>query len=247
MMILPNNKLAVHKAWLYRVLEQIALKPELASVLYFKGGTCASMLGWLDRFSVDLDFDYVGKKDEIAKTRKLLEKTFTGIGLSIKDSSKNGIQYFLKYNNLDAELTRNTIKIDTSFPVKKENKYELQKFIDIDKILTCQTKETMFAHKMLAVMGRFKNEGHIAGRDIYDIHHFFMKSFDYNVEVIKEEQKKPVKDFLTDLHDFIIKEVTEKVLDEDLNTLLTPENFRNIRKILKKEVLSFIKTEIGKM
>jgi len=246
-MILPNNKLAIHKAWLYRVLEGITSKPELTSVLYFKGGTCASMLGWLDRFSVDLDFDYVGTSENVTNTRRLLEKVFEELGLIIKDSSKSGIQYFLKYNNPNSEIERNTLKIDTSFPVLKTNKYEIQKLIDIDRFLNCQTKETMFAHKMLAVMGRFKNEGHIAGRDMYDIHHFFIKGFSYDTEVIKEDYKKSIKDFLTELHEFITKEVTEKVLDEDLNTLLTPENFKKIRKVIKREVLGFIDEEINKL
>lgn len=245
-MILPNNKLAIHKAWLYRMLEGIASKPELVNILCFKGGTCASMLGWLDRFSVDLDFDYVGDLADIEKTRKLLENIFTELGLSVKDSSKNGIQYFLKYESPNPEM-RNTLKIDTSFPSLQADRYEIQKLIDIDRFLNCQTKETMFAHKMLAVMGRFKNEGHIAGRDIYDIHHFFMKGFNYSLEVLKEGQEKPVKDFLVELHSFIEKEVTEKVLDEDLNTLLTPEAFKKIRKVIKREVLGFIEGESSKI
>lgn len=246
MMILPNNKLAIHKAWLYRVLEGIASNPELVNVLCFKGGTCASMLGWLDRFSVDLDFDYVGTIAEVDRTREQLKNIFTELGLSIKDSSKNGIQYFLKYDSLNPEM-RNTLKIDTSFPSLKADRYEIQKIIDIDRFLNCQTKETMFAHKMLAVMGRFKNEGHIAGRDIYDIHHFFMKGLNYSLEVLKEGQKKPIKDFLIELHAFIEKEVTERVLDEDLNTLLTPEAFKKIRRVIKREVLGFIGEEMKKM
>jgi len=47
MMILPNKNDAIHKAWLYRVVEAIADDRFLAQTLYFKGGTCASMLGWL--------------------------------------------------------------------------------------------------------------------------------------------------------------------------------------------------------
>ena len=81
-MILPDKKDAVHKAWLYRILEAIADDSYLAGVLYFKGGTCASMLGWLDRFSVDLDFDYAGKTEtkDVAQTRKSLENLFNKIG-----------------------------------------------------------------------------------------------------------------------------------------------------------------------
>ena len=61
---------------------------------FFKGGTCASMLGWLNRFSVDPDFDYAGDEKDVEQTRKALERLFTSLGLSVKDKSKNGIQYF---------------------------------------------------------------------------------------------------------------------------------------------------------
>ena len=92
MMILPNKKDAEHKAWLYRQLEAVADESSLKGLLHFKGGTCAAMLGWLDRFSVDLDFDYVGKKENLPATRKLLEGLFKRLGLEIKNSSKNGLQ-----------------------------------------------------------------------------------------------------------------------------------------------------------
>ena len=55
-MNIPNKKDALHKAWLYRLLEAIADNQKLVKVMYFKGGTCASMLGWLPRFSVGQDF-----------------------------------------------------------------------------------------------------------------------------------------------------------------------------------------------
>jgi len=48
--------------------------PILTDNLYFKGGTCAAMLGYLDRFSVDLDFDYVGNEKNLEEIRKRMEK-----------------------------------------------------------------------------------------------------------------------------------------------------------------------------
>ena len=63
-MNIPNKKDALHKAWLYRLLEAIADNQKLVKVMYFKGGTCASMLGWLQRFSVDLDFDLLKPDDK---------------------------------------------------------------------------------------------------------------------------------------------------------------------------------------
>jgi predicted nucleotidyltransferase component of viral defense system len=191
MMILPDKKDAVHKAWLYRILEAIADDSYLAGVLYFKGGTCASMLGWLDRFSVDLDFDYAGKTEtkDVAQTRKSLENLFNKIGLSVKDCSKNGIQYFLKYEHQggkEKNLRRNNLKVEVAFPLFRSSIYQAQRFSEIDRILNCQTKETMFAHKLVAIVDRFNKTGHIAGRDIYDIHHFFLHGYGYNAAIIQE-------------------------------------------------------------
>lgn len=244
-MMLPNKKDAIHKAWLYRVLLAIADDSYLASSLYFKGGTCASMLLWLDRFSVDLDFDFKGNEKDILKARKLLENIFSKLGLVVKDKSKVGIQYFLKYKNDDSN--RNILKIDVTFPLIRSSEYETVRFLEIDRFLTCQTKETMFAHKLVALLDRFEKTGGIAGRDIYDIHHFFMKGFDYNVSVIEERRNIPIKDFFLILFDFIDKKVTDKILSEDLNSLLPYEQFIRIRKVLKRETLTLIKDEIERL
>ena len=244
-MIVPNKKDAIHKAWLYRILEAIADNRYLASVLYFKGGTCASMLGWLHRFSVDLDFDYAGGKNDIKKTRAALESVFVKLGLSIKDKSKNGIQYFLRYN--DAASERKILKIDASFPLFRASKYAPARFLEIDRILTCQTKETMFAHKLAAVTDRFKKTGTIAGRDIYDIHHFFMNGFEYDAGVIRERTGMETKEFFSELSDFINRKVTEKVVSEDINALLPSDKFIAMRPILKREVLTLIQDEIKRL
>ena len=240
-----NKRDAIHKAWLYRILEAFADDEYLASVLYFKGGTCASMLLWLDRFSVDLDFDFAGDKKDILKTRKALENVFSKLGLIVKDKSKVGIQYFLKYKKDDSD--RNILKIDVTFPIIKSSQYEKVRLLEIDRFFTCQTKETMFAHKLVAVLDRFEKTRGIAGRDIYDIHHFFMKGFDYNVLVIEERRSIPVKDFFLDLFDFIDQKVTDKIISEDLNFLLSYEQFIQIRKVLKRETLTLIKDEIKRL
>ena len=97
MIILPSPKDAVHKAWMYRTLSAICDQAGLAAVLRFKGGTCAAMRGFLDRFSVDLDLDYIGKEKDLAGARQGLEKVFAQLNLEIKDKSALTPQYFLKY------------------------------------------------------------------------------------------------------------------------------------------------------
>jgi len=244
-MILPNKKDAIHKAWLYRILEAIADDRHLSRVLYFKGGTCASMLGWLDRFSVDLDFDYAGDKKDIGQTRKMLEGLFASLGLSVKDKSKNGIQYFLRHD--DSGSDRKILKVDASFPLFRASKYAPMRFLEIDRILICQTKETMFSHKLAAIMDRFEKTGNIAGRDIYDMHYFFINGFDYDADVIEERTGKGVKEFFSELTDFISQKVTEKVISEDLNSLLPHDKFVRMRSVLKREAMSLIKDEIKRL
>ena len=236
----------IHKAWLYRVLEAIASDQYLSGILYFKGGTCASMLGWLDRFSVDLDFDYGGKLEDVQKTRDSLEIIFSDLGLSIKDRSKNGIQYFLKYENdkNNVNMMRNTIKIDASFPLFISSKYVSQRLAEIDRVLICQTKETMFSHKLCALMDRFEKTGNIAGRDLYDIHYFFMNGYSYDMAVIVERTSLSSKDFFSKLIAFIEKNVTEQVITEDLSSLILPQKFKILRKVLKREVIKLLKDQI---
>lgn len=242
MMILPNKNDAIHKAWLYRILEEISDDTDLHKVLYFKGGTCASMLGWLDRFSVDLDFDYVGEDKEIEQTRELLRKIFKRLGLEIKDESKKGIQFFLKYKNVAGH--RNTLKIEATFPIFKTSKYAPQRLVEIDRIFTCQTKETMFAHKLVALQDRYSKTKHIAGRDIYDIHYFFMNGFDYSKEIIKERTGLNTKEFFQKLLVFIDHKVTDKIITEDLGPLLQNDKFNLYRKVLKRETIDLIKTHL---
>lgn len=244
-MFLPNKKDAVHKAWLYRVLKKIADDNFLASTLYFKGGTCAAMRGFLDRFSVDLDFDFLGSKEQIAQADKHLKIIFQNLGLEIKDQSKNTLQYFLKYES--PGLDRNNLKIDTFFPPLPGSEYEAVRLIDIDRILYCTTKETMFASKLIALIDRFKQGKNIASRDLYDIHHFFIKGYSYNREMIEKYSKKNLSDFLKELQIFIDKKISQKNIDQDLNFLLSQDKFQKIRKNLKSETLMFLKDEVERV
>lgn len=244
-MILPNPKEAIHKAWLYRLLSAIYDNQILANSFYFKGGTCAAMLGFLDRFSIDLDFDYTGKKGDLKIARKELEIIFKKLGLDVKDKSKKTPQYFLKYPAKPNQ--RNTIKIDTTFPLPKSNNYQAFRLNDIDRIVICQTIETMFANKLVALIDRWEKSDSIAGRDLYDIHHFFMQGFSYNEKVIIERRNKDLIPFFQELVNFIEKKINQTIINQDINSLLLPDKFQKIRKVLKKETLMFLRDEIERM
>jgi predicted nucleotidyltransferase component of viral defense system len=244
-MIIPSPKDAVHKAWLYRLLAELYDDPVVAETLCFKGGTCAAMLGWLDRFSVDLDFDYVGSKKDLKNVRRRMEKIFSGLGMEIKDKSKIVPQYFLKYPA--SSEGRNTLKIDTTFPPPTSNIYKAARFAEIDRIIVCQTVETMFANKLVAIIDRWEKRESLAGRDLYDIHHFFLQGYAYNLAVIKERRKTSVKTYLKKMVGFIEKKFTEKIIAQDLNLLVAPDKFQKIRKVIKRETLIFLNDEIARV
>lgn len=244
-MLLPNPHDAIHKAWLYRLLSEIYDQPELAVRLYFKGGTCAAMLGFLDRFSVDLDFDYVGKRRELNTMRGHLTRIFSNLGLEIKNTSKKTLQYFLRYPAPPGQ--RNTIKIDVTFPPPQANKYRPVQLPDIDRVITCQTKETMFGNKLVALIERHEKHEAIAGRDLYDIHHFFLQGFPYNRAVILERRHiDDPANFFKQLIAFIETKITQTVIDQDLNVLLPPATFKRLRHHLKQETLAFLHDELAR-
>jgi len=245
-MFLPNKKDAIHKAWLYRILRGMADDSFLVSVMYFKGGTCATMRNLLDRFSVDLDFDFVGQKNQMSQAKKHLEKIFSHLGLDIKDASQKISQYFLKYP-VKNKNQKNTLKIDTFFPPLKGNKYELVRLVEIDRIMYCQTVETMFANKMIALIDRFKKKQKIAGRDLYDTHYFFLQGYSCDAKIIENYSKKKITDFLNDLIKFIEKNITQRIIDQDINFLLPPQKFQRIRKNLKSETILFLKDELKRI
>lgn len=242
-MTLTNKEKIRHKNQLYRLLSEILDDEYLSHNLYFKGGTCANMLGFLDRFSVDLDFDTSSDIDE-NKARKRLHDIFKNLGLKIDDQSQNALQFFLKYKAPQGE--RNNIKLEAVGERFKANDYDSFYIPSIERTAICQTIETMFANKLVAPVDRYENSDkkNIAGRDIYDIHHFFEKEFDYKKQVIEERRKGRAKEYFKELIDFIESKVTQKEIDQDLNVLLENKKFQKVRKHLKKETLRYLKSEI---
>lgn len=242
-MLIPRREDAVHKAWLLRLLTAICEQPMLSQNLGFKGGTCAALRGFLERFSIDLDFDLLTKSEGIKSVRNELERIFIDLGLVIKDKSSKVPQYFVKYPSKDPGK-RNTIKIDILFPPPKANKYEMVNLPEPDRVVKCQTLETMVANKLIALIERYERTGKIAGRDIFDVHHFLMQGYSYDKEIIIELRKISIPDFFRQLINFVEKHVNNTIIDQDLNHLLPDKEFQAIRKILKTETLVLLKDEL---
>jgi predicted nucleotidyltransferase component of viral defense system len=235
---------AIHKSYLNRLLIEIIDHPAIAHHLAFKGGTCASMLGYLDRFSVDLDFDVLKTADE-AILRSEFHQVFEYLGLSVINELAKGLFFHLRYPSDPGK--RSTMKISASNISVNANQYQVQYLTEIDRLFTCQTIETMFANKLVVVMDRYQIHQTVAGRDIYDIHYFFIHGYTYHAPVIEERTGLAPKDYFGKLIDFIKERVTQTTINEDLNTLLPYERFQQIRKILIPETISLLIREQSKL
>jgi predicted nucleotidyltransferase component of viral defense system len=234
----------MHKSYLNRVLMEIIDRPRLAHNLAFKGGTCASMLGYLDRFSVDLDFDILKNADETI-LRDEFHQVFDHLGLQLTGEFEKVLFFQLRYPNSPGKRNmRNTLKVSGSNLVVNANQYKVQYFTEIDRLMNSQTIETMFANKLVAVTDRFAQHKAIAGRDIYDIHHFFVQGYSYHGPIIYERTGLEPKDYFRKLIDFINQHVNQTVINEDLNALLPNTLFQQIRKILIPETLSLLTREL---
>ena len=212
-MILQNPKDALHKAMLYRLLIAMLDTKYVAPYVRFKGGTCAAMLGWLDRFSVDLDFDLAPAADK-KHIRESLKTIFSENGFTVTQSAAKELYFILKYQAPAGERCLLKLSI-IDLPIQA-NLYAPQYLPDIGRYATCQTVETMFANKLVALTNRYKKYHTIAGRDLYDIHHFFIQGYGFNKNVIIERTSQEPKTYLRNLITFVEKNVTEKTIIEDL-------------------------------
>ena len=232
----------LHKSQLNRLLIEIIDRPILSQNLAFKGGTCAAMLGYLDRFSVDLDFDVLKNADETA-LRVAFHQVFETLGLTVVESFQDALMFRLRYRSKPGK--RSNLKVSANSQVVKANKYRVHYLSEVDRLMNCQTVETMFANKLVAVTDRYNLHGTIAGRDIYDIHHFFVHGYSYNPQVILERTGLKPKEYFEKLSNFMKKHVTQTIINEDLNTLLPYQQFQQIRKVLIPETLALIAKETG--
>lgn len=230
----------IHKSNLHRLLMEIIDEPMMGQSLAFKGGTCAGMLGYLDRFSVDLDFDVLEGADT-AGLRKRFQGAFDTLGYVVNVANDKNLLFLVKYPNEPGK--RNTIKVSATTERIKANQYTVAYFSEVDRMIKCQTIETMFANKLVALMDRYKRYQTIAGRDVYDIHHFFIRGINYHFDVIRERTGYEPEDFFKRLFEFFKSHITQQIINEDLNSLLPKTQFQKIRKILIPETLSLIERE----
>lgn len=212
-----------HRQIMYNILKEIFESP-FSKKLAFKWWTASYFLYGLDRFSTDLDFDIIWETanwenfdNEIVK---ILEKYWT-----LKKWKKMLLSYW------DEDIN---IKIDISRNIWDSNSYEIVNFFWID--MNIQTKGTIFANKLVALTDR----NNIANRDIYDIYFFFKNGFDINEAVIFERTGKDLKEYFSDVLQFLKKLPKNYKILEWLGEVLDEKQKSFVKNKLLSELINLL-------
>ncbi len=179
-----------------QILKALSLSSYLDK-LSFLGGTCLRFAHNIDRFSEDLNFDLIKKKDfdleELTEEikRKLELQGFV-IDTRVKKTEKIYIVFFkfrnvLKEFGFDANKDQKIlIKFEIDFNPFKGIKTEL-KFADSFNErfpMLVNSLETLFAQKILAIVFRPYQKG----RDFYDLVWFLsQREIEPNYKILKEK------------------------------------------------------------
>jgi predicted nucleotidyltransferase component of viral defense system len=223
-----------------QILKDIYTDVTIASLLGFKGGTCAYFFYDLPRFSVDLDFDLLSPDEKyqeeiFEKAIEILERYGT-----VKDKHIKRFTIFalLSYGEADLNIK---IEINTRQAVKDiKDKYELKEYLGISMLVA--KKEYLFAGKISAMTLRTTT----AMRDIYDIYYFAKNNWGIDEEAVKAITGNGTKDQLS-----ACLETVEGIKDNQIMTglgeLVAEKEKDWIKNSLREETVFMLKNYISSL
>jgi len=212
-----------HRTLMYLILKDIFLSP-IWKYVAFKGWTCCYFLHWLDRFSIDLDFDLLTNLKNIEDELIVILKKYWKV---------------LLWNNLILSYWENdvNIKIDLNKNIWKNNIYEFNDLFWIT--VKTQEKSTIFANKLVALIERQAN------RDIYDVYFFFQKMFEINEKLIIERTWLTKKELFQNIINKLEKLPKNYKILDGLWEILDEEQKKFVKNKLVTELIWIIKMKIA--
>lgn len=225
---------AKHQLIMGRILRDIYTDTSMASLLGFKGGTCAYLFYNLPRFSVDLDFDLIEDREGDQKlVFEKVQKILEAYG-KIKDSHKkrHTIFFLLSYGDADHNI-KVEVNIRMHIPNIREH-FELKESLGISMLIG--KKPYLFASKLAALTSR----GRIAMRDIYDIWYFAKNNWDIDADVLRIRTDKSVKRHFAHCIALINKVQDNQIL-QGLGELLSEKEKTWVKNHLRKEAVFLLK------
>lgn len=224
----------MHQLIMGRVLRDVYSEPLIASLLGFKGGTCAYFFYGLPRFSVDLDFDLLIDEHENKEVVFGMVKKILKLYGEIKDSKikRNTIFFLLSYGDVDHNVK---FEVNTRRDIAGiAERFELKEHLGISILVG--TKPYLFASKLSALIQRNRT----AMRDIYDIWFFAQNNWDIDGDIVKALTNKTVKEHLGDCIAFIQQVKSNQIL-HGLGELLDEKEKARVKANLLEEVVFLLR------
>jgi len=223
-----------HQLIMGRILQDIYGDTAIASLIGFKGGTCAHFFYELPRFSVDLDFDLFSAAQE---TQKIVFEKVKSILAKYGEVKNSRIKRFTVFSLLSYGSDDHNIKVEINIRMLMSNlkdHYELKEYLGISMFVA--KKDYLFASKLSALSLRSET----AMRDIYDIWFFAKNNWDINADVVKARTGKSIKEYLIDCID-IIEKVKDREILRGLGELIEEKEKAWARTSLRKETIFLLK------
>lgn len=174
-----------HKQILIKLLIDLAREKSAAALLGFKGGTALYFFHGLDRFSVDLDFDWLGGEQVDVETIDAVIKKH----LAVLEQRRKRFTW-LWIGSYEKGFQRVKVEINAR---KYPNRYETLDFRGYS--VKVMSPGDMLAHKLCAALDRKT----LQNRDLYDVWFMFEKNFPVNEEIIELRTGKKLRFYLADL------------------------------------------------
>ena len=217
-----------------RILQDIYSDTTIASLIGFKGGTCAYFFYGLLRFSADLDFDLFSADEE---TQKIIFEKVKSILAKYGEIKNSRIKRFTIFSLLSYGDADHNIKVEINLrmlmPKLKEH-YGLKEYLGISMLAA--KKDYLFGSKLAALTLRSET----AMRDIYDIWFFAKNNWDISADVVEARTGKSIREYLTDCI-AIIEQVKDNEILRGLGEFINEKEKAWVKTNLRKETVILLK------
>lgn len=250
-----NDKLNLIREFLQILILKIMFDKNHFNYLSFQGGTALRILFNLRRFSEDLDFSLINKKNYvyynlISEIEKELKLFGFNIESKIKDEKtiQNAIFKFpqllkeLGLSNLSEQKLSVRLEIDTNPPKGWKNEIS---FVNNIYIFTINHFDlpSLFATKLHACFYR----KYVKGRDFYDLIWYLSNNIEPNFillnNAIKQTDKNPKQITKNNFKSFLLKRIEQidfKLVKKDVERFLEDKNeiklfdYKTVKNLIEK-------------
>jgi len=229
----------IHKNIQLQILKEIYTDTTIAPLLGFKGGTAALMFYDLNRYSVDLDFDFLAPSEveglDESKEKEVFEKILK-IAKGYGEIRESRIKRFNLIIILSYNPKAQNIKIEVNRR-KFGSRYELKTLLGISMLV--MVREDMFANKLMAMYERVGK----TSRDVFDVYFFAKNNWSINKEIVEKRAGMLYKEAVEKCIGLLEKMNNRNILD-GLGEFLTESQKDWARAKLREETIFLLKARL---